>query len=235
MINELLFILVILVSFVLILIALKLGKEWIIIVPPVFLILANLFAPQLVSVFGFVTSLAVPIYAAIFLATDIIAEHWGKKEAQKVVWMGLVFQILMVVFSQIMIRAEVLEPSIELHAALITVFGFIPRIVLGSLIAYVISQNWDVWVFHKLKEKTKGKHLWLRNNVSTISSQLIDSVLFVFIAFYGVIPNIIEFVLILWVLKVGIALLDTPIVYMSYGILGKKKPKRTKDEHFGVA
>jgi len=230
MINELLFILVILISFIITLLALKLGKEWILIIPPIFLVLANLFAPQLVTVFGLVTSLAVPIYAAIFLATDIISEHWGKKVARKVVWIGFFAQILLLVFSQIMIRADVLEMSLAVHESLNMIFGFLPRLVLGSLVAYMVSQHWDIWVFHSLKEKMKGKKLWLRNNVSTISSQLIDSVLFVFIAFYGIIPNILQFVLVIWVMKVFIAVIDTPIIYLSYGILGKKRPKK-EHEH----
>jgi queuosine precursor transporter len=228
MINELLFILVILLSFVLTLLAIKIGKEWVILIPPIFLVLANLFAPQLITVFGLVTSLAVPIYAAIFLATDIISEHWGKKQAQRVVWLGFTAQILVVVFSQIMIRADVLESSLFLNDSLKVIFGFLPRVVLGSLVAYVISQNWDVWLFHTLKAATNGKHLWLRNNLSTITSQLIDSVLFVFIALYGIVDSIFQFILVIWILKVLIALLDTPIMYLSYGILGKKIPKKMR-------
>jgi queuosine precursor transporter len=227
MINELLFILVILVSFVMTLLAVKLGKEWLIVIPPVFIIIANTFAPQLINVFGLVTSLAVPIYASIFLATDIIAEHWGKKEARKVVWIAFLAQIFALIFSQIIIQVQVLEISQAVHESLSLVFGFTPRIVLGSLVAYVISQNWDVWVFHSLKEKTKGKHLWLRNNASTMGSQLIDSFIFIFIAFYGVLPGIVPLALSLWILKIGIALVDTPIVYLSYSLLGKR---RTKDQ-----
>ncbi|NCO11656.1 hypothetical protein CO038_00955 [Candidatus Pacearchaeota archaeon CG_4_9_14_0_2_um_filter_39_13] len=238
MINELLFILVILVSFAMTLLAVKLGREWLIAIPPVFIIVANIFAPQLVSVFGITTSLALPIYASIFLATDIVAEHWGKKEARKVVWMALFTQAFALIIAMVIVQAEVLEISAGVGDALVLVFGFTPRIVLGSLVAYVISQNWDVWAFHKMKEKTKGRHLWLRNNASTISSQFLDSVIFIGIAFYGIIPGtwpLIQFMLSVWVLKIAVALLDTPIVYWSYGLLGKKRPKKTKDEHFGVA
>lgn len=214
-----------LLSFVVVLIALKFGKEWLIAIPPIFLIFANIFVPQLISVFGIVTSLALPLYAAIFLATDVVAEHWGKREARKIIWIGFIGMVALVIFSQIIIRANVLEMSQPINEALSLIFGFTPRIVLGSMVAYVISQNWDVWVFHSLKEKTGGRFLWLRNNASTISSQFIDSFIFVFIAFYGVLPGLVQFALSVWVLKVGIALFDTPIVYLSYGILGKKRPK----------
>lgn len=206
--------------------AVKLGKEWLIAIPPVFIIIANIFAPQLISVFGLVTSLAVPVYASIFLATDIIAEHWGKKEARKVVWMAFLAQIFALIFSQIIIQAQVLEISQVVHESLTLIFGFTPRIVLGSMVAYVISQNWDIWVFHSLKKKTGGRFLWLRNNASTISSQFIDSFIFISIAFYGILPGIVPLALSVWVLKVAVALLDTPIIYLSYGILGKKRPKK---------
>ena len=226
MINELLFILVILISFIMTLLAVKLGKEWLIVIPPVFIIIANIFAPQFISVFGLTTSLAVPVYASIFLATDIIAEHWGKKEARKVVWIAFLAQIFALIFSQIIIQAQVLEVSQAVHESLSLVFGFTPRIVLGSMVAYVISQNWDIWVFHSLKRKTEGRFLWLRNNASTISSQFIDSFIFIFIAFYGVLPGIVPLALSVWGLKVAVALLDTPMVYLSYGLLGKKRPKK---------
>lgn len=226
MLNELLFIFVMLISFAFVLFSLRFGKDWIIVIPPVFLVFANIFAPQFIKVGGLTTSLAVPLYAAIFLATDIVAEHWGKKEARKIIWIGFFTQLALVIFTQILLRADVIGISQTVHDALNVIFGFTPRIVLGSFIAYVISQNWDIWVFHSLKEKMKGKYLWLRNNASTISSQFIDSVIFIFIAFYGVLPEIWQFILSVWILKVFVALFDTPIVYLSYGILGKKKPKK---------
>jgi len=227
MINELLFILVMLLAFIFVLIATRFGKEWLIVIPPVFLVFANIFAPQFITVFTLTTSLAVPIYAAIFLATDIIAEHWGKKEARKIIWIGFFTQIALVVFTQILLRAEVLQISQTVDEALTVIFGFTPRIVLGSFIAYLISQHWDIWVFHSLKEKTEGRFLWLRNNASTISSQFIDSTIFIFIAFYGVLPGIWELVFSVWILKVLVAIFDTPIVYLSYKILGKKKSEKT--------
>ena len=226
MINELLFILVLLLSFLVAILAIKLGKGWLIAVPPIYLVFANIFAPQLITVFGLVTSLAVPLYAAIFLATDVVAEHWGKKEARKIIWIGLVAQIMLVLFSQIMIRADVLEPSLAINEAFQVIFSFTPRLVLGSLVAYVISQNWDIFVFHSLKKKTEGRHLWLRNNLSTATSQLLDSFIVIFIAFYGVLPGLVQFALTLWATKIIVALLDTPIIYMSYGILGKKRPSK---------
>jgi uncharacterized integral membrane protein (TIGR00697 family) len=223
MINELLFLLVILLSFSFVLFSLRLGREWIIVIPPVFLIFANIFVPQFIEIFGFTTSLAVPIYASIFLATDIVAEHFGKKEAKKIIWIGFATQLALIIFSQILLKAEVLASSSEINNSLRIIFGFTPRIVFASFIAYLISQNWDIFIFHSLKQKTKGKLLWLRNNLSTITSQFIDSVIFYFVAFYGILPGIIQIIFSAWLLKSFVAIFDTPIIYLSYKIINKNK------------
>ncbi len=223
MINEILFLSIMLISFIVVLFSFKLGKTWVMLIPPLLLVLANIFASQVIYIFGIPSTLALPLYAAIFLSTDIISEHWGKKKALKVIWMGFAAQILLLIISQLILLANVSNMSIQLNEALKIVFGFTPRIVFGSLIAYVISQNWDVWLFYKLKKKTHNKQIWLRNNASTISSQLIDSSIFITIAFYGIVPNILIFIISAWLLKILVALLDTPFIYLSYKMLGKKK------------
>jgi len=105
------------------------------------------------------------------------------------------------------------------------ILGSTPRIVLASMIAYLISQNHDVWAFHWWKQKTSGKHLWMRNNFSTITSQLIDSVLFIGIAFMGIYPLKTIGVMIFsqYLIKVGIALLDTPFCYILVRIYGNHR------------
>ena len=225
MLNELLFLLVMVLSISLVLLFTKFGREWLMMVPILFLVVANIFAPQVNTVFGLATSLALPLYAAIFLATDIVAEHWGKKQARKLIWMGFASQLLLVVFSQIILQVQVIKFSQPLNDALKVLFGFTPRIVLGSFIAYVISQNYDVWVFHALKKKFKGKYIWLRNNISTITSQFLDSTIFILIAFYGVMPHFIEFMVGVWILKIFVAICDTPFIYLSYFVLGKRPVK----------
>jgi len=226
MINEILFGSVAIMSFVLILAALKLGKDYVLVIPPVYLILANIFAPQFVTFFGLTTTLAVPIYASIFLATDIIAEHYGKKEAYKVVWAGLLSQIALVVFSQLVLHAEVIPMNEAMNEALKVVFSFTPRLVAGSFVAYMVSQHYDVWFFHLLKDKFKGRHIWLRNNMSTMTSQFIDTAILISIAFWGILPNLFTFILVVWVVKVLIAASDTPFIYLSYKILKKPYPKQ---------
>jgi hypothetical protein len=111
------------------------------------------------------------------------------------------------------------------------VLGPSTSIVVGSLLAYLVSQNWDVLVFHALRDATGGAHLWLRNVASTATSQLVDTVIFVTLAFYAVPavlgtgtplepPVIAGLVVGQYVLKLLIALADTPFVYAVVGLAG---------------
>ena len=227
--DELLYILVTLISLTLVLLATKLGPQFLIGVVVTLLLMANIFSGRLTVVFGFINTLALPIYAAIFLATDSAAEHFGKKVAYQVVVMGILAQICMVILSQIIIRTSSYGDPV-IAESLSTVFGFLPRIILGSLIAYTFSQYFDVTLYHFFKESYRGKHLWLRNCLSTTISQGIDSAIFLAIAFYGVLPKLGELFISVWIFKIVIALVDTPFIYLSYLILGKKLPSGESSE-----
>ncbi len=106
------------------------------------------------------------------------------------------------------------------------IFKISARITIASVITYWISQNTDVWIFSIIKHITKGKYLWFRNNVSTIISQCIDSFIFIFLAFYNIMP--IETLLFIslgtWAVKVFIAVLDTPLVYLGVKLIRKHSP-----------
>jgi uncharacterized integral membrane protein (TIGR00697 family) len=156
------------------------------------------------------------LYGSIFLATDILNENYGKKEARRGVWFGFIAFILMVVFMQIGLlftahESDFAQPLLE------GLFGIMPRILLGSLVAYIISQHHDVWAFNFWKEKYKGKYLWLRNNLSTLVSQLIDSVVFCLIAFLGVWDMNIwwQVLLTTYLFKLIVAVVDTPFIYIA--------------------
>ena len=221
--NEWLFVFVMLISLGLVVFTARLGKEWMLGLVVIFLLIANLFASKLSIAFGVTTSLAVPIYASIFLATDAIAEHFGRREAFKAVWLGFLAQLCLAGFGLLLTRATWLEDPIVIAVseALDTIFGFIPRIVAGSFLAYLLSQHFDVWFYHLLKARLKGRHLWLRNCVSTIISQGIDTAVFLLIAFYGKLPNLVEFILVTWFLKVLVAFCDTPFLYLTRVVVRK--------------
>ena len=164
-------------------------------------------------------------YAVTFTITDIISEVYGKRAASIVVFIGFVTQLLIPIYSYIAVLMPTASFQQEYTELFNRVFSVAPNIVIASLIAYLISQNHDIWAFHWWRRLTQGRHLWLRNNASTMMSQLIDTTIFITMAF-GVLPSIFGGVLVSWdlipfmilgqyIVKVIIALLDTPFVYLG--------------------
>ncbi|MBW2975854.1 queuosine precursor transporter [Candidatus Woesearchaeota archaeon] len=226
MINELLWILLLVATFLGILLAYRLfGKIGLYAWVAFSIIIANIQVMKTVQIFGFVTAMGNIIYGTIFLATDILCENYGKKEAQKAVWLGFFVLISAAIIMQITLKFMPDESDL-LSPALQQIFGFLPRIAVASLTAYLISQLHDVWAFNFWKKKTKGKHLWFRNNASTIVSQLIDNVIFTFIAFVGFFglfgwEQVFEWNIILqiffvsYAMKLIVAVVDTPFMYWA--------------------
>ncbi len=149
------------------------------------------------------------------MITDAINEFYGVKEAQKSVIAGFASSIILV-FGVYVTIAWTPAPFWEGQEALATVLGSTWRIVLASLISFLVSQNWDVYFYHQIRLYTKGKHLWLRNTLSTLTSQLMDTILFCSIAFIGLMPleNVIGVMIGQLVVKWIISILDTPFIYL---------------------
>ena len=104
-----------------------------------------------------------------------------------------------------------------MHEATATLFNYTPRFVIGSLLAYIISQRFDVCVFHVIKDKTHGYHLWLRNNVSSVLAQAVDTIIYGLIAWWGVVDlsTAMQLALAKYLFKVLIAVIDTPFIYLA--------------------
>ncbi|MFH2028101.1 MAG: queuosine precursor transporter [Nanoarchaeota archaeon] len=226
MINELLWILLMLLSFLGITLAYRFfGKiglyGWVVMA----VIIANIQVMKTIQIFGWVTALGNIIYGTTFLATDIISENHGHKEAKKMVWLGFFMLITVTIIMQICL-AFVPDITDTLSPALQQIFGLLPRIAVASLTAYIISQLHDIWAFQFWKRLFNGKHLWLRNNFSTMTSQLIDNTIFTWIAFVGLFglfgweqvfgwDIIIQIFLVSYVMKWIVAVVDTPFIYLS--------------------
>ncbi|MFT4304350.1 MAG: queuosine precursor transporter [Candidatus Woesearchaeota archaeon] len=211
----------------LVLLAFKLfGKIGLYAVISMSIILANIQVIKVVDMLGFTITLGNILYGSIFLATDMLNEFYGKKEAKKAVWIGFFVMILSAIYMQF---AILFKPSAEdfIHPHLEAIFSFYPRIVFASLVAYLISQLYDVWFYNFLKEKTKGKLLWLRNNASTWISQLIDTSVFCTIAFIGLFDmNIFWSIFITtYIIKLLVAALDTPFIYLAKYLFKKDVAK----------
>lgn len=186
-------------------------------------VVANIIAFKLVNFGPFVVPSAVIAYASTFLITDIVSEFFGKKEARKAVWAGFIANIVMVIVVSMAVQWPA-APFVDQKAveAFNTVMGFAPRVVLASMVAFLLSQHHDVWAFHFWKRMTGGKHLWLRNNASTMVSQLFDTVIFISLAFYGIMPGnvILQLIIGQYVIKLLIAILDTPFIYIAIKLAG---------------
>lgn len=182
----------------------------------------NLVSAKIVTVGGLTLSAGAFFYAITFPCTDLLSECWGKDKAREVVLVGFLANLLIALFTYIAVSLPAADFWLENQQAFATIFGFIPRIILGSMIAYLISQLHDVWAFHFWRRATKNKYLWLRNNASTMTSQLIDSVIFVTIAFAGTMPTtaLLGIIAGQYIVKLIIAAVDTPIVYWARNWIG---------------
>lgn len=177
------------------------------------LIVANIVSAKIVSFWGLVIPAAIVAYPLTFLITDVIGEIWGKEMANRAVKIGFICQLVSLVLIGLSILLPV-APFADNQAQFVGIMKSSFRVVAASLVAYLVSQSWDVWLFHKLKEKCNGKHKWLRNNASTLTSQIIDTAIFITIAFWGVVPNIWVMILSQYLIKAVCALLDTIPFYL---------------------
>ena len=180
------------------------------------LIVANLITAKLFVLAGVVLTVGIIPYPVTFLCTDLISEVYGKKRANAVVWVGLILSLYTLVILQLGHAAEPFE-GLNRQGAYETMFGSGARAIIASMVAYLFAQLIDVRLFHFWKKLTGGKHLWLRNNGSTLLSQAVDTVLVVTILFYGQLPNgqLIDLMLASYAFKLVIALIDTPLFYFG--------------------
>jgi len=187
------------------------------------ILLANLQGPKLTEILGFQTSLGVIFYSGIFFATDLLSECYGRAEASRAVMIGFAVSCIIVLMLSIALmfepssRPETAEFSQRIQTSFENILDFTPRFVFGSLLAYLLSQNLDVWLFHRIKEKTQGRALWLRNNGSTMISQAADTFIYTIVVWWGVVDlqTAIQLGLVKYGFKVAIAAFDTPFIYWA--------------------
>ena len=187
------------------------------------LIYANIAAGvKLINFLGLLVPAGTIAYAITFAVTDIVDEVYGKRAAMYLVWGGLAASIGYL----FLVGVDMLLPAAN-DRGFADVFSPQFRIVAASIIAYLISQHHDVWAFWRIREATKGRFLWLRNNLSTIVSQLIDSSIFLTLGLYGVIIHtpgeLVATIISMWLAKVVIALADTPFVYAGVMLVNRMR------------
>lgn len=229
--NEVLWVALLLANFLSILISYRFfGKTGLYIWIPIATILANIQVLKMVDLLSIGVTLGNITYASSFLVTDILSENYGKKSARKAVYIGFFSLTATVVIMNI---ALVFKPNEFdfIQESLKNIFAVLPRIAFASLVAYGISQLHDVWAYNFWKNFFPGvKFLWLRNNASTMVSQLLDSIIFTFIAFWGLLPReeFIQILITTYLVKWLVAGVDTPFLYLaqrmySRGVIPEEK------------
>lgn len=185
-------------------------------------ITANIEVLILVNAFGMEQTLGNILFASNFLVTDILSELYGKKEADKAVNIGIATSIVFIFISQ---SWFLYTPASSDWASesIRTIFANTPRLMLASFLVYAICQKFDVWMYHKWWNYTtkkfgdSQKYLWLRNNGSTLLSQLLNTVLYTFGAFLGLYPmeTILHICISSYAIYIVTSLADTPFVYLA--------------------
>ena len=187
------------------------------------ILLANIQGPKLTIILGFQTSLGVIFYSGIFFATDLLSEKYGRTEAGKAVMIGFGISVIVVLMMSLALLFQpsdqpgTAEFSQRIQTSFENILDFTPRFVFGSLLAYLISQSLDVWLFHRIRELTGGRWLWLRNNGSTMLSQLVDTFLYSFVVWWGVVDlqTALQLGGVKYGFKLAIAAFDTPFIYWA--------------------
>jgi len=233
--NELIWLLFITLDLAAALIAIRLyGKLALYAIIIVNMIVCNIQVLKLVDIFGFTMTLGNIAYCSAFLATDLLVECYGKDEARKAINLSLFALVFTTIALQLTLYYMPSQHDIN-HGAMEQLFTCFPRITVASLTAYWLAQYHDVWAFSWWKEKTNGKHLWLRNNASTMVSQLIDTIVFTLIAFYGVynFHIVCSLICTTLIIKWAVAVLNTPVVYLGRWLLMRGEQVRNNLNHVG--
>jgi len=185
--------------------------------------IASVLANKIINVFSLFVPAGILAYSITFICTDVVSEIWGKERAKNTILGGFIALVAVL----ILVHISLLWPKAPFwnnEQAFESILGSTSRIIIASFIAYLISQFHDVWAFHFWKEVTSNRHLWLRNNLSTVVSQFFDSFIFITIAFYGIMP-IWPLILGQWAIKCAIAVLDTPLIYLVIWFIKRNGPQ----------
>lgn len=195
---------------------------------------------------SFVLTCGVILWPLEFIMTDIINEYYGPKAVRRISYIavGLISYAFLMYFLAIYlppadfwVAGGAKEGVPDMQKAFDGIFGQNMRIIIGSLVAFLVSQLVDVTVFHKIKQRTGEKHVWLRATGSTVVSQLVDSYIVLFIAFLGKYPwqQILAIGVMNYIYKFLMAILLTPVIYLVEGRINKYfGPELTKKMKLGA-
>jgi uncharacterized integral membrane protein (TIGR00697 family) len=220
MVNELIFFVTVAIELFFLIYMLRLGKQGLVAIIVVNIILVSCFGALLVPLFGFTTNAGNVFYAVTFLAAQMMVERYGREVAAKSVWIGFGALVIFVLMAQYSIRLTGISDNNGLAQAMHQVFSAVPRVACASMAAYLISQNLNIWLFASLRKKHAGRQLWVRSLLSTAAGQLIDSLVFFSIAFVGVLSSreLAQTMLVGLGAKVLVGIIGIPALYLGAAV-----------------
>jgi len=215
--NTILFFITAFVTFgLLVFVSRMFGKEGIYAWVGMAVVVANVFVCKSVDIFGLSATLGNVLFGTVFLATDILTELYGVKSAKKAVWIGVSMEVISIILTQISLLF--IPNSLDLvHDSMKIIFELFPRVSIASCSMFILSNQLDIYLFEKIREKTGKKYLFLRNNVATIVSQCVENYLFYIIAFFGIysMRDLFSMTVICCGIEIVVAILDTPFLYLA--------------------
>ena len=195
-------------------------------------LVSNVMAVKVISIFGlFYFDAGTITFPFAYMLGDVLTELWGFKTARKVIWMTFFCNILMVICTQIGVwlpSPDYLDTTAQAYKH---IFSYVPRIVIGSLVGFLLGELSNAWLMEKIKEKTKGKKLWVRTIGSSAVAYWFDSLPFVLIAFLGVVTthDLILMILFQYGAKLLIeSVFGTPMAYATIHALERYILKKEK-------
>ena len=201
-------------------------------------LVSNVMAVKVISIFGlFYFDAGTITFPFAYMLGDVLTEIWGFKTAKKVIWMTFFCNILMVACTQIGVWLPSPDYLDETAHAYNHIFSYVPRIVIGSLVGFLLGELSNAWLMDKIKAKTKGKRLWVRTIGSSAVAYWFDSLPFVLIAFLGTIPthDLIMMILFQYIIKLLIeGVFGTPMAYVAIHAIRRyltKKGELCADTH----
>lgn len=206
---------------------------WFVVIAAVFvtcLITANIIAVKFILLLGFLVPAGVIVFPLSYLFGDVMTEVYGYAAARRVIWLGFACNLLTVIAIYIGGIAPA-APIWTQQAAYNAILGFTPRLLLGSFIAYLVGEFTNSFVLARLKIATRGRWLWTRTIGSTLIGEGFDTLIFITIAFWGIIPPgvMLQAILTQWVFKVLYEVVATPFTYLVVGFLKKREKLDTYD------
>lgn len=195
------------------------------------LLISNLAATKLIAFGSIITDGGAILFPVVYILGDVLTEVYGYKYARRAIWTGFGVMLL-AVFCFTVVRYMPAAADYRDQTSFEAVLGFFPRIVVASLVAYLVGEFLNAYVLAKLKIKTKGKKLWLRLIGSTVVGEFFDTVVFCLIAFGGIIgaTDMMIYICVGWLFKTGVEVVMLPITYRVIAFLKKHENVDTYDK-----